>query len=119
MIYKTLHRKLKIEQHRTSLKTNNDLQNTTQKTKDWATRTSLKTNNDLQNTTQKTKDWATRTSLKTNNDLQNTTQKTKDWATRTSLKQTMIYKTLHRKLKIEQQNLTKNKQWSTKHYTEN
>ena len=31
----------------------------------------------------------------------------------------MIYKTLHRKLKIEQQILTKNKQWSTKHYTEN
>ena len=79
MIYKTLHRKLKIEQHEPT-----------------------KTNNDLQNTTQKTKDWATRTSLKTNNDLQNTTQKTKDWATRTSLKQTMIYKTLHRKLKIEQ-----------------
>ena len=75
MIYKTLHRKLKIEQHRTSLKTNND--------------------------------------------LQNTTQKTKDWATQTSLKQTMIYKTLHRKLKIEQHKPTKNKQWSTKHYTEN
>ena len=41
---------------------NNNLQNTTQKTKD------------LQNTTQKTKD------------LQNTTQKTKDRATRTTLK---------------------------------
>ena len=79
---------------RTPLKTNNDLQNTTQKTKDRATRTPLKTNNDLQNTTQKTKDRATRTSLKTNNDLQNTTQKTKDRATRTSLKQTMIYKTM-------------------------
>ena len=43
MIYKTLHRKLKIETmiyktlHRKLLKTNNDLQNTTQKTKDWAT----------------------------------------------------------------------------------
>ena len=36
-----------------------------------------KTNNDLQNTTQKTKDRATQTPLKTNNDLQNTTQKTK------------------------------------------
>ena len=34
MIYKTLHRKLKIEQHEPPLKTNNDLQNTTQKTKD-------------------------------------------------------------------------------------
>ena len=43
-------------------RTNNDLQNTTQKTKD------------LQNTTQKTKD------------LQNTTQKTKDRATQTPLK---------------------------------
>jgi hypothetical protein len=53
------------------LKTNNDLQKTTQKTRDRATRTPLKTNNDLQNTTQKTRDRATRTPLKTNNDLQN------------------------------------------------
>ena len=45
--------------------------------------------------------------------------KTKDWATEPHWKQTMIYKTLHRKLKIEQQNLTENKQWSTKHYIEN
>ena len=37
-----------------------------------------KTNNDLQNTTQKTKDQTTCTPLKTNNDLQNITQKTKD-----------------------------------------
>ena len=59
---------------------NNDLQNTTQKTKDRATRTPLKTNNDLQNTTQKTKDGETRTPLKTSNDLQNTTQKNKDRA---------------------------------------
>ena len=36
MIYKTLHRKLTIEQQNLT-KTNNDLQNTTQKTKDWAT----------------------------------------------------------------------------------
>ena len=50
-------------------RTNNDLQNTTQKTKDRVTRTPLKTNNDLQNTTQKTKDRVTRTPLKTNNDL--------------------------------------------------
>ena len=41
-------------------------------------------NNDLQNTTEKTKDRVTRTPLKTNNDLQNTTQKTKDRATRNS-----------------------------------
>jgi hypothetical protein len=61
-----------------------------------------KTNNNLQNTTQKTKDRATRTLLKTNNDLQNTTKKPKDRATQTPLKQTIIYKTLHRKLKIEQ-----------------
>ena len=33
--------------------------------------------------------------------------------------QTTIYKTLHRKLKMEQHEPTKNKQWSTKHYTEN
>ena len=90
--------------------------------------------NDLQNTTQKTKDRATRTPLshrlkkerqyngqkKKDNHLQNTTQKTKDRATQTPLshrlkkerqyngqkkgtkRQTMIYKTLHRKLKIEQ-----------------
>jgi hypothetical protein len=80
------------------LKTNNNLQNTTQKTKDRATRTLQKTNNNLQNTTQKTKDGSTRTPLKTNNDLQNTTQKTKDGATRTlqstNIRQTMIYKTL-------------------------
>ena len=31
-----------------------------------------------------------------------TTQKNKDWAIQTSLKRTMIYKTLHRKVKIEQ-----------------
>ena len=52
--------------------------------------------------TQKTKDRDTRTPLKTNNNLQNITQKTKDRAIRTPLKQTIIYKTLRRKLKIEQ-----------------
>ena len=47
---------------------------------------------------------------RTNNDLQNIIQKTKDRAIRTPLKQTMIYKTLHRKLKIEQYtNPTKNR----------
>jgi guanylate kinase len=85
MIYKRLHRKLKVKQHENSTKTNNKLQNTTQEIKDSATRIPLKINNDLQNTTQKTKDRATRTPLKTNNDLQNTTQKTKDRATRTPL----------------------------------
>jgi hypothetical protein len=35
--------------------------------------------------------------------------------------QAMIYKTLHRKLKIDRQynEQKKDKQWSTKHYTEN
>ena len=80
----------------TSCKLKKDRQSNGQKNND------KRTNNDLQNTTQKTKYRATRTSLKSNNDLQNTTQTTKDQATRTSLKQTMIYKTLHRKLKIEQ-----------------
>jgi septum formation inhibitor MinC len=47
---------------------------------------------------------------KTYNNLQNTTQKTKDRATRTPQKQTIIYKTLHRKLKIEQHEHHKNKQ---------
>ena len=45
-----------------------------------------KRTNDLQNTSQKTKDRAIRTPLKTNNDLQNTSQKTKDRAIRTPLK---------------------------------
>jgi hypothetical protein len=56
------------------------------KSKYWATQTSLKANNDLQNTTQKSKDWATQTSLRTNNDIQNTTQKSEDWAIQTALK---------------------------------
>jgi hypothetical protein len=77
MFYKTLHRKVKIENTHLT-KTNNDLQNTTQKSKDWVTQTSPKTNNDIQNTTQKSKDWETHTSLKINNDLQNTTQKSKE-----------------------------------------
>jgi hypothetical protein len=44
---------------------------------------------------------ATQTSLKTNNELKDPTQKSKDWANQTPLKQTMIYRTLHRKVKIE------------------
>jgi hypothetical protein len=44
-----------------------------QNTKHWVTQTTLKTNNDLHNTTQNTKHWATQTPLKTNNDLQNRT----------------------------------------------
>ena len=44
------------------------------------------TNNDLQSTTQKTKEGATQITLKTNNDLQNTTLKTKEGATQITLK---------------------------------
>ena len=85
-------------------KTNNDLQNTTQWSKDtgqtmiYKTQYTMvnrhKTNNDLQNTAQKTKDQETRTPktrtdntminrYRTNSHLQNTTQKTKDRETRT------------------------------------
>jgi hypothetical protein len=51
-------------------RTNNDLQNITQKTKDRVTRTPLKTNNDLQNIAQKTKDRVTPTPLKTQGEFQ-------------------------------------------------
>jgi hypothetical protein len=50
---------------------------------------------------QKTEDRATQTSLK-QTDQQSTTQKTEDRETQNPLKQTTIYKTLHRKPKIEQ-----------------
>ena len=40
-IYKTLHRKLKIDQHEPNYHSNNHLPNITQKTKDWPTRTQL------------------------------------------------------------------------------
>ena len=40
-IYKTLHSKQKIDQHEPNYHSNNHLQNTTQKTKDWPTRTQL------------------------------------------------------------------------------
>jgi hypothetical protein len=49
------------------------------------THSPLKTNNDLQNTTQKTKYQVTHSPLKTNNDLQNTTQKTKYQVTHSPL----------------------------------
>ena len=113
-IYKTLHRKLKIDQHEPNYHSNNHLQNTTQKTKDWPTQTPLSlkqpstkhytenkrkpnyhSNNHLQNTTQIDQH---EPNYHSNNHLQNTTQKTKDWPTRTQLSL---------------------KQPSTKHYTEN
>ena len=40
-IYKTLHSKQKIDQHEPNYHSNNHLQNTTQKTKDWPTQTQL------------------------------------------------------------------------------
>ena len=120
-IYKTLHRKLKIDQHEPNYHSNNHLQNITQKTKDWPTRTQLSLKQPY------TKHY------KENKRLTNTNP---------TITQTTIYKTLHRKLKIDQhkphyhsnnhlQNITqKTKDWptrtqlslkqpSTKHYTVN
>ena len=120
-IYKTLHRKLKIDQHEPNYHSNNHLQNTTQKTKDWPTQTQL--------------------SLKQPSTKHYTENKTLT-NTNPTITQTTIYKTLHRKQKIDQhkpnyhsnnhlQNITqKTKYWptrttrslkqpSTKHYTEN
>ena len=57
MIYQTLHRKLKIQEHEAHK--NNDLQNTKLEIKGCATRTQQNTNY-LQNTTQKIKDLGTR-----------------------------------------------------------
>ena len=62
--------------------TNNDLQNITQKTKDWVTRTPLNTGSELMCSGR-----VINSCKRTNNDLQTTTHKTKDWVTRTPLKQ--------------------------------
>ena len=120
-IYKTLHRKQKIDQHEPNYHSNNHLQNTTQKTKDWPTRTQLSLKQPF------TKHYTE------NKRLTNTNP---------TITQTTIYKTLHRKQKIDQhepnyhsnnhlQNITqKTKDWptqtplsrkqpSTKHYTKN
>ena len=120
-IYKTLHRKQKIDQHKPHYHSNNHLQNITQKTKDWPTRTQLSlkkpstkhytvnkrltnTNPTITQTTiyktlhRKQKIDQHEPNYHSNNHLQNTTQKTKDWPTRTQLSL---------------------KQPSTKHYTEN
>ena len=124
-IYKTLHRKQKIDQHEPNYHSNNHLQNTTQKTKDWPTRTQLSlkqpstkhytenkrltnTNHRITQTTiyktlhRKLKIDQHEPNYHSNNHLQNITQKTKDWPTWTQLTQTTIYKALHRKLKIDQ-----------------
>ena len=152
-IYKTLHRKLKIDQHKPNYHSNNHLQNTTQKTKDWPTRTQLSlkqpstkhyieidqhepnyhSNNHLQNTTQKTKDWPTQTQLSLKQpSTKHYTENKRLTNTNPTITQTTIYKTLHRKQKIDQhepnyhsnnhlQNTTqKTKDWPTQtHYHSN
>ena len=65
MIYKTLHRKLKIEQHEQHWKQYNDLLYTRQKLKIEQHEQHWKQYNDMLYTRQKTKDRATRTALKT------------------------------------------------------
>ena len=97
-IYKTLHRKLKIDQHKPNYHSNNHLQNTTQKTKDWPTRTQLSL-----------KQPSTKHYIE-NERLINTNP---------TITQTTIYKTFHRKQKIDQHEPNSLKQPSTKHYTEN
>ena len=127
MIYKTLHREQKSSNTNPTkpgcglICTNNDLQNTTQRTHDRGTRTPLKLGmvSYAQTMIYKTLHREQKSSntnptkpgcglICTNNDLQNTTQRTHDRGTRTPLKlgmvsyaQTMIYNTLHREQKIE------------------
>ena len=66
-------------------------------------------NNGPQSTTHKSTDWATMNPNKhgvNNNGPQNTTHKSTDWATGTPINTgwtTMIHKTLHTNLQIEQQ----------------
>jgi DNA replication protein DnaD len=121
-------------------RTNNDLQNITQKTNDRATRwtkeqttiyktlhrkPTIEQHDGQKNKQRSTKHYtenqrSSNTMVKrANYDLQNITQKTNDRATQWSKEQTTIYKALHRKPTIEQNNGQKNKQRSTKHYTEN
>ena len=147
-IYKTLQRKQKIDQHEPNYHSNNHLQNTTQKTKNWPTQTPLSlkqpstkhytenkrltntnpiitqttiyktlhskqkidqhepnyhSNNHLQNTTKKTKDWPTRTQLSLKQpSTKHYTENKRLTNTNPTITQTTIYKTLHRKLKIDQ-----------------
>ena len=102
-IYKTLHRKQQIDQHEPNYHSNNHLQNITQKTKDWPTQTTDHSNNHLQNTTQKTKDWPTRTQLSLKQpSTKHYTENKRLTNTNPTITQTTIYKTLHRKLKIDQ-----------------
>jgi hypothetical protein len=78
-----------------------------------AKRKSTRTNNDLQNTTHKTNDRATRTPLKTKVELRcsrmitfpalHLTPAVLQWPKEKG--QTLINKTLHRKLKIEQHHI--------------
>ena len=143
-IYKTLHRKLKIDQHEPNYHSNNHLQNTTQKTKDWPTQTqlSLKQPSTKHYTENKTLTNTNPTITQTTISTKHYTENKRLTNTNPTITQTTIYKTLHRKLKIDQhkphyhsnnhlQNITqKTKDWptrtqlslkqpSTKHYTEN
>ena len=136
MIYKTLHRRTDNTMAK-RYRTNNDLQNTTQKDRQYNGQ-KIQDKNDLQNTTQKDrqyngqkiqdKQWSTK---------HYTEGQTIQWPKDTG--QTMIYKTLHRRTdntmakryrtNNDLQNTTQkdrqyngqkiqDKQWSTKHYTE-
>ena len=120
-IYKTLHRKQYNDQHKPHDHSNNHLQNTTQKIKDWPTRTQLSLKQPSTNTTQKTKDWPTRTQLSLKQpSTKHYTENKRLTNTNPTITQTTIYKTLHRKQKIDQHKPTGLlKQPSTKHYTEN
>ena len=84
-IYKTLHRKQKIDQHKPQDHSSNHLQNTTQKTKDWPTRTQLSLKQPSTKHYTENKRLTNTNPTHSNNHLQNTTQKTKDWPTRTQL----------------------------------
>ena len=124
-IYKTLHRKLKIDQHEPNYHSNNHLQNITQNKRLTNTNPTITQTTIYKTLHRKLKIDQHEPNYHSNNHLQNITQKTKDWPTRTtrSLKQpstkhytenkiltntnhtttqTTIYKTLHRKLKIDQ-----------------
>ena len=95
-IYKTLHRKLKIDQHEPNYHTNNHLQNTTQKTKDWPKL--------LTNTLHRTQLSLKQPSTKHYTENKRLTN------TNPTITQTTIYKTLHRKLHRKHSKKTKDDQ---------
>ena len=75
-------------------RTDNDVQNTTQKRQCSGQKEKERTDNDVQNTTPKRQCSGQKDKERTDNDVQNTTQKIKDWATLTPLNQT-IRKKIH------------------------